>query len=315
MNKKSIGYVMNKFYQCFYNNDKSAVIRKEISDNFCVHYDYKTPIVDIHEGLLETVNQLINKAKMVNRIPCIFYSGGIDSEIILNAFLEMGYKCGEDFHCIHAVYDVDQNKCDTVFVDDFVNKHNLTIETVHLETIKWYRSEECFQYCIKNNLSYVTMSQITRLMELMYDKNFYPIVGHGDPQIYRHNGVVYHTDYEFQNSWNKFLTLNHIEGCSNFFRENGDLYVNYVLDFAKNIDPKVEYNELNFWNFNSPTLKYKVFHFYEMIKRDKFTGHEEYRTDEITKINLKLHEYTKYTYTNKLVKELQQFTNDLFSYR
>ena len=101
MNKKSIGYVMNKFYQCFYNNDKSAVIRKEISDNFCVHYDYKTPIVDIHEGLLETVNQLINKAKMVNRIPCIFYSGGIDSEIILNAFLEMGYKCGEDFHCIH----------------------------------------------------------------------------------------------------------------------------------------------------------------------------------------------------------------------
>ena len=44
--------------------------------------------MDIHEGLLETVNQLINKAKMVNRIPCIFYSGGIDSEIILNAFLD-----------------------------------------------------------------------------------------------------------------------------------------------------------------------------------------------------------------------------------
>ena len=52
-----------------------------------------------------------------------------------------------------------------------------------------------------------------------------------------------------------------------------------------------------------------------MIKRDKFTGHEEYRTDEITNINLRLYEYTKYTYTNKLVKNLQQFTNDSFSYR
>ena len=52
-----------------------------------------------------------------------------------------------------------------------------------------------------------------------------------------------------------------------------------------------------------------------MIKRDKFTGHEEYRTEEINQINLRLYEHTKYTYTNKLVKDLQQFTNDSFSYR
>ena len=56
---------MNRFYQCFYNNDKSSVIRKDVSDNFCVQYDYKIPTVGIHEGLLETVNQLIHKAKIV----------------------------------------------------------------------------------------------------------------------------------------------------------------------------------------------------------------------------------------------------------
>ena len=144
---------MNKFYECFYNKDRNNVIRKDASDKFCVRYDYKVPTVDTHTGLLRTVTQLINKAKEVNRTPCVFYSGGIDSEIILNAFLELGYKSGEDFHCIHAVYDVDQNKCDTVFVDDFAAKHNLNIEIVHLETIKWYRSQECFDYCTKHNLS------------------------------------------------------------------------------------------------------------------------------------------------------------------
>ena len=51
-----------------------------------------------------------------------------------------------------------------------------------------------------------------------------------------------------------------------------------------------------------------------MIKRDKFTGHEEYRTEEINQINLRLYEHTKYTYANKLFKELHQFTNDSFSY-
>ena len=305
---------MNKFYQCFYNNDKDSVIRTDASDNFCVNYDYKVPTVGIHEALLETVSQLIYKAKAVNRVPCIFYSGGIDSEIILNAFLELGYKSGEDFHCIHAVYDINQNKFDTVFVDEFVNKNNLNIELVHLETIKWYRSQECFNYCIKHNLSYVTMSQMTRLMEMMYNKNYYPIIGHGDPQIYRYQGIVYHSDYEFQNSWNKFLMINNMDGCSNFFRETGNLYINYVHDFAKNIDPNTEYNELDFWNFNSPTLKYKVFHFYEMIKRDKFTGHEEYRTEEINQINLQLQAHTKYTFANKLIKNIESFTNNYFSY-
>jgi len=305
---------MHKFYQCFYNDDKNIFTRKSVDDKFCVHYDYKVPTVGIHEGLLETVNQLVNKAKLVNRTPCIFYSGGIDSEIILNAFLELGYKSGEDFHCIHAVYDVDQNKCDTVFVDDFVNTHNLNIEIINLETIKWYRSQECFDYCVKHNLSYVTMSQITRLMEMMYDKNYYPIIGHGDPQIYRYNGIVYHADYEFQNSWNKFLAMNNMDGCSNFFRETGNLYINYVNDFTKNIDPNKEYNELGFWNFNSPILKYKVFHFYKMTKRDKFTGHEKYRTEEINQINLKLHEHTKYTVVNRLIKNIDHFSKKSFSY-
>ena len=82
----------------------------------------------------------------------------------------------------------------------------------------------------------------------------------------------------------------------------------------KNIDPNTEYNELDFWNFNSPTLKYKVFHFYGMIKRDKFTGHEKYRTEEINQINLKLYEHTKYTFANKLIRNVDEFTKKIFSY-
>jgi hypothetical protein len=51
-----------------------------------------------------------------------------------------------------------------------------------------------------------------------------------------------------------------------------------------------------------------------MIKRDKFTGHEEYRTEEINQINLRLQEHTKYTFANKLIKNIEYFTNNYFSY-
>jgi len=57
---------MNKFYECFYNNDKTNIIRKDTGDNFCVHYDYKDTNVDIHTGLLLTVKQLVDKAKLVD---------------------------------------------------------------------------------------------------------------------------------------------------------------------------------------------------------------------------------------------------------
>jgi hypothetical protein len=35
---------------------------------------------------------------------------------------------------------------------------------------------------------------------------------------------------------------------------------------------------------------------------------------KVNQINLRLYEHTKYTYANKLFKDLQKFTNDSFSY-
>jgi hypothetical protein len=51
-----------------------------------------------------------------------------------------------------------------------------------------------------------------------------------------------------------------------------------------------------------------------MIKRDKFTGHEEYRTEEINQINLRLQAHTKYTFTNKLIRNIEYFAKNNFSY-
>lgn len=298
---------MSNFYDFYYNSDPNNKFRKSLDDKFIATYNYSIPKIDIHTALIDTCHLVVKKAKSVNKTPCVFYSGGIDSEIIILALTEAGYKMNQDFHCIHGVYDNNENANDTEYVDKFAKEQRMVVEKINLDGYDWYESAECFGYCIKNNISYVTMTQIPRLIEKMNDRDYYPIIGHGDPQIYKKNGVVYHCDFEYQNTWYKLTCNNKLDASTHFFRETNDLYVNYVNDFVKNIEPNVEYPELEFWNHNSPSLKYKIFNFYKLEHRTKFTGHEHYRTDKITQINLQLQEHTKYTINNKLAKSVNEF--------
>jgi len=298
---------MSKFYDCYYNSDFSNKFRKSVDDTFSVSYNYSSPTTDIHTALIDTCHFVVEKAKSVNKTPCVFYSGGIDSEIIILALEEAGYKINQDFHCIHGVYDNNENSNDTAYVDKFANEYNLDVEKIYLDGYDWYESKECFEFCAKNNISYVTMTQIPRLIRKMNDRNYYPIIGHGDPQIYKKNGIIWHCDFEYQNTWYKFISNNNLHASTHFFRDTNDLYVNYVQDFIKNIEPNIEYPELTFWNHDSPSLKYKIFDFYKLEHRTKFTGHEHYRTDKITQINLQLQEHTKYTINNRLYKPVNEF--------
>lgn len=295
---------MNKFYDCFYNENTNIKFRNHHTDVFDVRYDYTTPNLSIEDSLIETVHAIVAKAKNLNKTPCVFYSGGIDSEIIILTLLAAGYVPEHDFHCIHGIYDNGQNKIDTEYVDLL---SNVAVEKINLVGYDWYRSSECFDYCVKNNISYVTMTQIPRLMEIANDRNLFPVLGHGDPQIYKNKGVVYHCDFEYQNTWTKFVHNNNIPASTHFFRESSNLYANYVNGFSDMIATSTSYPELEFWNHTEPAIKYNIFSFLNMTKRPKFTGHENYRTDEISQINLRIQEHTKYTIDSKLAKPLNEF--------
>lgn len=302
---------MNKFHDCFYNQNPDLKVRIAEDDVFSVVYNYVKPsALNLADSLEEVAHSLVSTARQLGKTPCVFYSGGIDSEIIILILQAAGYRSSHDFHCIHGVYDDGQNHLDTEFVDRLPN---IEVEKINLIGHDWYRSQECFDYCVKNNISYVTMTQVPRLIEIASAKNLFPIIGHGDPQIYKKNNLVYHCDFEYQNTWAKFVHNNKLNASTHFFRETANLYTNYVRSFSDIVETSTEYPELQFWNHSEPAIKYNIFSFLNMTKRPKFTGHENYRTGEIAEINLRIQKHTKYTIDNKLSRLLIDFT-DSYTY-
>lgn len=139
-----------------------------------------------------------------NSKPTVLYSGGIDSEIMLRAFIDIGSKP----NVIIARYENDYNIYDVSYAIVTCEILNVPYKIVDFSLVKFYETEA---------LNYAELAQIDRPRALPYCKlldmvDGFPVMGASDLSPYRTN-----SDYSKQGTW-KMRCWEHDIGWSKFLR-------------------------------------------------------------------------------------------------
>lgn len=280
-------------------------VRRAPSDKFHVRYRPNSEVLSLEQGMDAVSLGVFETARQLNRKVAVLYSGGFDSELILLNFLKLGLT---DFSVFHLVYDDGVNRYDTEYAERFCKAHSLQLNKLNYPAHNWYTSSDCSDFCIENNISYVTMTQVVRAIGDLNKNSYYPVVGHGDPQVFHIGGNLVHLDFEYQYTWEKFCFLKNIPACVSFFRQE-EIYPAYLKEVYTRVkDIPHEYPELTWRKEHSSRLKQEVFGSILPVEvRPKFTGHERYWTKQLVSINESIQKQTHYTYRSLLHAPLSQF--------
>ena len=281
-------------------NDVPWSRRVRLYDRFFSRYgkvseEFRQKPTTLREETINTARQIAEHCRQINKKPMIFYSGGLDSEVVIAAFLQSG----ENFSVGHLKYVPEYNYHDTMWVYRFCRANGLDLKEYEIDPIKFLSSDAAFQTAVDDNARLVQMQLVTYLMDTVKDE-YYPILGNGEPYLFRDNpnpdefSRWIFKELEYMMPWYNHAMNNHIHSCPGFFQWTPEVTVSFLLDsmmrglVTNNFRGKV----------TSRSSKYaiytKAFPEYELQPRKKYTGYEMLPRGLINELNKKLNYYTFY---------------------
>lgn len=247
-------------------------------DSFRVEIDPTTNIKDFHQASLGVAEELYLKHKKIY----VMYSGGVDSEYILNVFLSLGIDVTPVIINLKPHY----NEHDTKYAFDFCESKKLKPLVIDLDFDDFVQSgkiisiaenSQCGAYQLPS--TFYAASQLDGAV----------VMGsHGPPYLTKHNGEWFVNEYEQLHSVLKHFKFDGLEGCPFFLVHTPEQYYSFLnhplmLDVASN-----KYKG----RLGSTFIKgeiYNDFSGFGMEKRPKFTGFEN-----IEKSSISQHENIKW---------------------
>ncbi len=135
---------------------------------------------------------ILQQCKLIQKLPLICYSGGLDSEIVLVAFLEARKEVDPQFQIDVAtlILEGDTNRHDIEFVDRFRNRladlghstANLHFHHKKLDALKYWESADFLELAKETQIvSPIVICQAWLCGEMLkMDSRFLPIIGQGE---------------------------------------------------------------------------------------------------------------------------------------
>lgn len=289
----------NNHFQWGYNNEPWSK-RVRLYDRFFARYgkvseEFNNNPLTLRQACIDTARQIAAYCKTINRKPMVFYSGGLDSEVVIAAFLQSG----EDFSIGHLRYLPEFNYHDTMWVYRFCRANGLQLKEFEIDPIEFFSKTETFETAVKDNARLIQMQLVTHLMDTVKDE-YYPILGNGEPYLFRENPDP--LDYsrwifkelEYMMPWYNHAMNNNIQSCPGFFQWNPEITVSFLLDpvMVNLISNKLTYKVTS--RSSKYTIYKNAFPEYELQPRKKYTGYEMIPRDIITRLNRNLNYYTFY---------------------
>lgn len=270
--------------------------RKSIYDKFFIAYGTVENIpTTFREACIITAKELSEKAIILGKKPLIFYSGGLDSESIIAAFLEAHV----DFSVAHIRYDPNFNIHEYNFVKKFIYKHHLDLIEYHIDPIKFLESEECFELAIRDNARLIETHLLTSITNSIKDK-FFPILDHPGTMLFRKNinlhepGDWHWKDFEHIMFYYNHCVNENMSACPSFYHWSPEIILAFLLDpIIKNLVNDRPYGKIT--NRTSTINLYNsAFPEYEFENRPKFGGFEYIPKTLINRLNNLLNKKTFY---------------------
>ena len=261
----------NNWYSWSYNNKLFS--RQTSNNKFNTHFNsYNGNVGSFKEELLNaarsTMDYWITK-------PIILFSGGIDSEIMLRSFLEIGVTPEINI----ARYENDYNIYDVSYAITVCSILNVSYKIIDLNLQKFYENEA-------EQMS--ELAQIDRPRALPYCKllelvDGFPIMGASDlspwrtDDNYSHKGIWLMRCWEHDIGWSKFLRQIDKPGIAEWFKWTPGLVISYMnTTWFPNLVNDKYYGKLG---SNSTKLIGYREAYPDLIERKKQTGFE--KTDSL----------------------------------
>jgi hypothetical protein len=210
----------NSWIKWNYNNS-SYGLRKDKSD-ICTFTADKT---DTIAGTYK--EELLNNARLIkdyyNGTFDVLYSGGIDSEVVLRIFKELGIK----HNTIIVRYKDGYNYREIENALEFVKSFNIPHKIIDFDLQKFYE-EEAYELCIKS--SCIRVGRVNHIKFCVDFCDNIPVMGEGD--IYWHR--THQTDYTKPKEW-KFLVSEASHNCNMYLTSLGRENVCDFYEFTPNL--------------------------------------------------------------------------------
>lgn len=269
--------------------------RERLYDRFFATYG-KTSLEDhlsLRDACIDAAKKICIQAKAAGKKPMVFYSGGLDSEVVIAAFLQSG----EDFSVAHLKYLPELNYHDSEWVYRFCRLHNLDVKEYTVDPEQYFIRPEVFEQAIKDNIKHFEMVLVNHLMDLTKDE-YYPILGNGEPYLFKvdnsQNSKWVFRELEYMMSWYFHASNNNIHSCPGFFQYTPEVMLSFLLDpvmirLANNRIPgKITSRTSKFSIYNN------AFPEYEFQPRRKYTGYEYIPRNILNTLNQKICSHTFY---------------------
>jgi Queuosine biosynthesis protein QueC len=235
----SLPFTIDDHFVFGYNNIPFSRKENVDHDEFFCTYSRCSRIPDSFKTeCINTAKIISEQSKLLGRIPYIFLSGGLDSEVVVRSFIDAGIK----FKAVSFRYTDNLSSHETIFIDKFVKKHEIDHSYYDIDS-DWLISLESKQFAKDSQCSMSEMLPHMKLIKHVWDNlNGFPILGNGDLYVSKDISVDWifdrskpkynwnYIEYEYILAWNRFAIYHNILGALNFFMHNPEIVLSMIKD-------------------------------------------------------------------------------------
>lgn len=195
------------------------------SDRYFASYGRASKEMSLSDAIDEAADQVINS---VDKEIYLCFSGGIDSEVMVQTFLKKNYP----FKIALFRFSNGENDHDIKYAKEFCQKNDIEdrVLVYQLNFHDWFNSTECKHVLDTSGSTNVTQLYLCWLIQSINNVNAFPVIANGDPYINRsvpadlkirpYTFTTYNE--QVQDSW--YLTASEdIVGTTFRFANNNDL--------------------------------------------------------------------------------------------
>lgn len=237
----------------------------------------------------------------------VLFSGGIDSEVMLQSFMFAGIPIRTAITC----FKHDLNRHDIRYAIKFCETHEIPYRLLHIDIEHFVRSGEALAYA---SATKCVQPQLLHTMWAMDQVDGYPILASGECYLVRRAAQTegdLTTDVDpdtwemFEKeriaSWYRYLVFRRREGCAGFFQYNPENMLAFLLD------PTVAALCNNMFPAETDTMNFKpvIYRKYFLLEpRNKYHGCEnvlhldEYLRPELERLFGEYNGVAKTSYTD-----------------
>lgn len=233
------------------------------------------------EECIEVAKEIHRKLSPGQKIR-LFFSGGIDSEVMVQAFMFAEVP----FECIIFRLGKNFNQHDINFAVGFCEKYGIRYEIVDIDVIDFLRKKEHFNYCEAYQVKELAIMILMKGMDIINSKDYVYLMGGEIYLVKKHDlGSFYNDEVDdYRYTWKHFVRENNdlslfkyaqkrnINLISEFFSYTPEIMYSYLKDpwVTKLTNNEVRYK---FSLLSSKPYVYSKYFLFE--QRPKYHGYEE----------------------------------------